>query len=98
MGSNDRLRPAFGKDHMKVLDVIWFTEMGNIKPIGIVLVKKDDDTIAAYVGTGDGISENSDMQKIAEQGARFSLVAAQALGLRIKNAELMRCDSFEGKK
>ena len=56
---------------MKILDSIWFTEMGSYKPIGIVAVQTEYDGIKYYIGTGYGVDRDLDEQKIAKKGARF---------------------------
>ena len=58
---------------MKNLQSIWFTEIGGINPIGIVI---GEDTITekrkAYIGTGLGHNEEEDTKIIAERGAKVS--------------------------
>ena len=60
---------------MKILNAIWFTEIGSIKPIGIVIC--EDEHIGkkqAYIGTGFGNDEEADSAKIAARNAK--LIAA----------------------
>lgn len=57
---------------MKVINSIWFTEMGSTKPIGIIVA--EDETTGerkAYVGTGKGIDEWADAYLIVERGANL---------------------------
>jgi len=61
---------------MKILPPLWFTEQGSPRPIGIVIVEADDDTVQAFIGTGSGISEATDIEKIIRYGASFSKEAA----------------------
>ena len=58
---------------MKILDTIWFTELGKEEPIGIV-IGEDENTgeKKAYIGTGNGFEEGSDTISIAERGAKVS--------------------------
>ena len=58
---------------MKILDAIWFNEMGKKEPIGIVI---GEDEITgekkAYIGVGAGFEEGSDVISISERGAKVS--------------------------
>lgn len=56
---------------MKVLSSIWFSEMGSVRPIGIVRIENDYGEIKLYIGTGSGIDQKQDEIMIAEQGAKF---------------------------
>lgn len=64
---------------MKILNKIWFTEMGSVNPIGIVIIQNEIGEEKAYIGTGSGHNEEDDAKKIAEQGAKFPLNAAKLL-------------------
>ena len=74
---------------MKVLGKDWFTEMGAMAPIGIVLVKltpiemQEFDAhveMVAFIGTAlDGNTEKQDIDRIIRGGARFPVKAAEAL-------------------
>lgn len=55
---------------MRVVDSIWFTPMGGAC-IGIVMVETDYDGFTFYIGTGAGLNQQNDEQRIAETGARF---------------------------
>lgn len=70
---------------MKILDVIWFTEMGSLRPIGIVI---GEDEITgerkAYIGVGNGEDEERDSKSIAGTGAKFSLDAARRIALYLE--------------
>ena len=56
---------------MKIIDTIWFTEMGGVNPIGIVVIETKVGERKAYIGTGTGISEDNDARRIAEMGAKL---------------------------
>lgn len=62
----------------KILQSLWFTEMGSAYPIGIVLVATEFGS-KAYIGTGYGYSKERDEQKIVDTGAKFPLQAANKL-------------------
>lgn len=64
---------------MKIIDKIWFTQMGG-GLIGII-VGEDEATkeIKAYIGTGSGMAENADAQAIAERGAKFTNITLNTL-------------------
>jgi len=57
---------------MKVINAIWFNEMGSFRPIGIV-VAEDEATgeRKAYVGTGAGQDEYTDAHSIIKRGAKL---------------------------
>ncbi len=65
---------------MKILDSMWFTPMGALKPIGIVL-GKDYIThkFKCYIGPGEGFDQKADEFRISQEGAKFPLEAAEAL-------------------
>ena len=54
----------------KVLDSVWFTQMGG-QCIGIVMVQTEYDGIVFYIGNGVGHSQENDEARVAEKGARF---------------------------
>lgn len=56
---------------MKIIDKIWFTEMGSTEPIGIVIIETEVGERKAYVGKGLGINEEEDAKFIAKRGAKF---------------------------
>ena len=61
-----------GKNHIKLIDSLWFTEMGSNKPIGIVKVFDEITKKYQYfIGTGYGDNEDEDAQKIKETGSKF---------------------------
>lgn len=70
---------------MKILGAIWFTEMGSLQPIGIVVGKSEHTgEMKAYIGTGrHGIDEGSDAQEIAYSGAKFTGNVAMALAAKL---------------
>lgn len=57
---------------MKIINVTWFTQMGAVKPIGII-VGEDGEERKAYIGVGSGLNEEMDIQHIAETGAKISV-------------------------
>lgn len=69
---------------MKILDTIWFTEMGSLRPIGIVI---GEDEITgerkAYIGVGNGESEERDSKSIAGTGAKFHLETLRMIAMRL---------------
>lgn len=63
--------------NMKIIDVQWFNGRDTV---GIVLI--EDMTmhyVKAYVGVGNGISEQADAEAIAQWGSKISQVMAEAL-------------------
>jgi len=68
---------------MKILNAIWFTEMGTSKSIGVVIVEVEGEE-HAYIGTSQSdaritFDELQDAQWVAERGARFLVEAARVL-------------------
>jgi hypothetical protein len=65
---------------MKILNARWFTEMGSLRPIGIIL-GQDEKTgeYKSYIGTGDGNSEEYDAQQILRRGAKFPVEQAKLI-------------------
>ena len=59
------------------LESVWFTEMSP-KPIGIVLIN-DGLEDRAYIGTGNGVSQQLDEELITEKGANFPVEVAKKL-------------------
>lgn len=57
---------------MKILDAIWFTEMGEVNPIGIVIMETEVGEKKAYMGKSIGATEAIDILHIAERGAKVS--------------------------
>lgn len=57
-----------------VLDKLFFTEMGSLRPVVIIIGM---DTITKhknlYVGTGYGDSEESDIKKVLKLGAKVDV-------------------------
>lgn len=58
---------------MRIIESFWFTAMGKIQPIGIV-VCEDEVTRdrKAYIGQGSGIDKDVDIKMICERGAKVS--------------------------
>jgi hypothetical protein len=63
---------------MKILNAMWFTEMGKSKPIGIVIVEMDGEQ-QAYIGTSEHDDELKSAILIAKRGARFPVEVARVL-------------------
>jgi len=66
------------EEEKKVLESIWFHEMGSPNTIGIVKV---DTTfgIKYYIGTANGQDKDRDETKIMEGGAKFPRKAAEKI-------------------
>lgn len=62
----------------KILDAVWFTEMGG-RLIGIVSVQTKYDGIVFYIGTAIGMDEEEDKVRIMERGARFPFIAGRMM-------------------
>ena len=69
---------------MKILNVIWFTEMGSTKTIGIVLGETDHGEKKAYIGTGAGLDEYTDAKHIAQTGGKLHLSTAEEIMRHLK--------------
>ena len=58
---------------MKILDRIWFTQMGNPKPIGIIVTQdKITGEKKAWIGLGYGQVQSRDEKYIAQTGASLT--------------------------
>lgn len=74
---------------MKILDALWFSQLGNHEQIGIV-IGKDTVTgeIKCYIGTNgrqySEADEIADRSHIAVTGAKFPIQAAKILFPEIK--------------
>lgn len=65
---------------MKILNAIWFTEHGSSRPIGIILgIDENTKEHKAFIGTGNGVSEEIDAGYIASHGAKFPVAHAVSL-------------------
>ena len=69
--------------HMKILNALWFTDMGTSHAIGIVIVDIEGEE-QAYIGTSRSTSKHTydeleDAQWIATRGARFPREVARLL-------------------
>lgn len=70
----------FKKTSQKILNAIWFTEMGFIRPLGIVIAEdKRTGKRRAYIGRGKGNSAAADAKQIIEWGARFETSTAECI-------------------
>ena len=68
---------------MKILDSIWFTQMGG-SIIGVVAVETEYDGLCFYIGNGAGHDKDRDARYIAERGARFPYhVGVELLGVEL---------------
>ena len=56
---------------MKIIDSVWFNEIGSIRPIGIVVYENDMKEIKIVIGTGRGYNQKIDEKDIAKRGAKF---------------------------
>lgn len=83
---------------MKILDAIWFSQMGNSAQIGIV-IGEDQITkeIKSYIGTSNIGNEDKDRQFIAATGAKFPVEAAKALFWPIEKNQIT-LSSLTGKE
>ena len=72
---------------MKIIDAIWFTEMGSSKPIGIVFGETNIGEREAYIGTGEGFNQILDSIKIAKTGAKFHHTMLAQIVRYLKAAE-----------
>jgi len=70
---------------MKVVNVYWFTEMAEIKPIGIVTGVGAVGERKAYIGTGLGLDSAEDVQHIAENGAKLPLATLEEIVKDLKS-------------
>ena len=70
---------------MKIIDAIWFNELGKKEPIGIVI---GEDKITgerkAYIGTGNGFEEGSDTISIAERGTKVTIKTLEYILKKLK--------------
>lgn len=64
---------------MKVLNHIWFNPGATFQTIGIVYGTGDDGKPRAYIGVGNGLSEDEDIKEVPEWGAKFPIEAAKVL-------------------
>jgi len=55
----------------EIIDKIWFTPMGSVKTIGIVIIETLVGERKAYIGIGDSGSELHDTSNIANSGAKL---------------------------
>lgn len=63
---------------MKILDSIWFTQMGGTL-IGIVKTQNEVGEIKYYIGSCLGDCQETDEKHIAERGAKFPEEAGKVL-------------------
>ena len=70
---------------MKIIDTIWFTEMGKKEPIGIVIgIDVFTGKRKAYIGVGEGLEEGSDRITIAERGAKVTIKTLEYILKKLK--------------
>ncbi len=64
----------------KIINTLWFTQMGQPSPIGIVICEDEiSHKTKAYIGTGQGYDKGVDAGHILETGAKFT--ADMAIGI-----------------
>ena len=56
---------------MKIISVDWFTEMGETRPIGIVVIENEMGERKAYIGKGAGYNEEIDKRHISKCGGKL---------------------------
>lgn len=56
---------------MKAIDVIWFSPQGYT--MGLVCSENSEGEKVFHIGVGEGFDPESDMQLIADWGAKFDL-------------------------
>ena len=73
---------------MKIIDAIWFTEMGSQRPIGIV-IGEDEHTgkKKAYIGTAFGNDKGADAAHIAATGAKLHPIIAMKIATTLADSE-----------
>lgn len=60
---------------MKVIDSIWYTQMGSTDTIGIVSgLDEITGQVKTYIGTARGISQQNDAQHILKTGAKINSI------------------------
>ena len=65
---------------MKITNASWFTQMGELKPIGIVFgVDEITGDKKAYIGVGDGVDESTDVNNIFLTGAKIHISQANII-------------------
>jgi hypothetical protein len=67
----------------KIVENLWFTELGSPRPIGIIVVENEVGDRKAYIGTGMGGDEGLDSQRVAGNGAKLSKSTLQLLAARV---------------
>ena len=55
----------------KVLHSVWFTPMGRISPMGIVVTENEVGEVKAWIGDGCGASQKNDEIAIACRGSKL---------------------------
>ena len=71
------------------IETIWFNEMGQPSPIGIVIAIDNVTGIKkAYIGTGSGRYEDMDTRRIMEGGAKFHYEIAARIADKLADPSL----------
>lgn len=71
---------------MKIIDVIWFTQMGSLAPIGIVIGENEvTNERMAYIGSGFGNDERTDEKHIMDTGAKLRLPVLMRITAQLAN-------------
>lgn len=71
--------PITASNGFTVIRWVWFTEGLSTRPIGVVLGKNGVGEWRAFIGTGDGLDEVSDIKRVANMGATFPVEIAASL-------------------
>ena len=70
---------------MKVTNRVWFSELGKTDCIGIIIgIDEHTGEKKAYIGTGNGVSEEADVLRIASNGAKFTRDIASVIFKSLK--------------
>lgn len=56
----------------RIIDSVWITSLDLVGCIGIVVIENDTGDRKAYVGWGDGYSEERDAERIARDGGKIT--------------------------
>lgn len=73
---------------MNIIQAIWFTEMGSMRPIGIVLgVDNITGERKAFIGTASGDDEGADAERIAAGGAKLRVGTVNSIAQWLNDDE-----------
>jgi hypothetical protein len=84
------------EDAMKITNSIWFSPLGLIGQIGIVL-GEDEATgqRKAYIGIGYGVSDTRDEQLVAQYGSKFPAEMAERIAAWLKEEPTDQTESSQ---